>query len=75
MRNIPSSALAVTPSDTANLEAESVIYVGGDGDVAILTSDGDTVTFAGLSAGDILPVACIRVMSTNTTATNLVAIW
>lgn len=75
LRPIPIYAAAVTPSDTADLDAVAAIYVGGDGDVAVITEGGNTVTFAGMSAGDILPVAVARVMDTNTDATNLIAIW
>jgi len=73
--NIAGHAAAVTPSDTANLKAESIIYVGGAGNLAIITIEGETVTFLGMTAGTVLPVWTYRVMATNTTATNLVAIW
>ena len=75
LRPIPKYAAAVTASDTVKLDAPSVIYVGGAGNVAVLTEGGNTATFVGMSAGDILPVSVVRVNSTNTTATNMVALW
>ena len=63
---------AVTASDTTALDFQAV-FVGGAGDVAIAAEEtGSAVTFAGMSAGTILPIKGKRVMSTNTTATNLV---
>ena len=72
---IPSNAAAVTPSDTVNFDAVGTLYVGGDGDVAIVTESGDVVTLSSVSAGTFIPVACIRVNSTNTTAANIVVLW
>lgn len=68
-------AAAVTPDDVATLDAPAVIYIGGAGNVAVVTTYGSEVTFVGLSAGDILPVIVKRVNDTDTTATNIVAIW
>lgn len=81
-----SRAAAVTPSDTANIPSVSgpagetvnngcVLYVGGLGDVRVLTAGGDDVVFSAVPAGTFVPVNVVRVFSTNTTATNLVALW
>lgn len=51
------------------------LYVGGSGDVKVVTVGGSTVTFTAVPAGTILPVACVRVFSANTTATGLVGMW
>ncbi len=75
LRSIPIYAASVTASDTANLDAVSVIYIGGDGNVKVTTEGGDAVTFNGVSAGDILPVAVARVWSTGTTASDIIALW
>jgi hypothetical protein len=45
------------------------LYVGGAGAAALVTADGQTVTFSGLAAGSILPVSFTKLMSTNTDAT------
>jgi len=69
-------AAAITPSDTDNVPNAPVsVYVGGTGNVVVVTSRGDTVTFTGVPAGTILPVQVRQVKSTNTTATSLVAIY
>jgi len=78
-------AASVTPSDTANIpnigvaggsnNKGCVLYVGGAGNLRVLTVGGDDITFAGVQAGTFLPVHVLRVFSTNTTATNIVALW
>lgn len=63
---------AVTKSDSTVLDFNA-LYVGGAGDVAIKHAEGGSaVTYVGVVAGTILPVAGVRVMSTSTTATNMV---
>jgi len=71
----PGGAKAVTPSDSVNLTYPSVVYVGGTGNVKVTTAQGDDVTFNGLPAGFVIPVQVIRVWSTGTSATNMVAIY
>jgi len=41
----PGDAAAVTTSDTNNFREPSVIYVGGAGNVRVLTAQGSDVTF------------------------------
>lgn len=66
--------LAVTPSNTADLPwLTHAVWVGGAGNVAVVMQDGTVGTFTGVQAGEVLPVIARRVNSTNTTATNLVA--
>ena len=68
-------ALAVTPSDSVNLGlAARALYIGSNGNVAVITRGGQTVTFVGIVAGTILPVRVSRVLSTGTTAGNIVAL-
>lgn len=73
--NVSASATssgAVTKSDSTVLQFRA-IYVGGAGDVAIKhTEGGSAVTYPSVPAGTILPVSGVRVMSANTTATNMV---
>lgn len=62
----------VTKSDATVLDFNA-IWVGGEGNVAIKhTEGGSAVTYIGVVAGTVLPVAGVRVMETNTTATNMV---
>lgn len=70
------SAAAVTPHDTNELTAVTRgIYVGGDGNLAVVTKGGQTVTFTGVVAGSVIPVRAKKVLATGTTATNIVALW
>ncbi len=70
-------AKTITPSDTVDFPRESsrAIWCGVAGDIAVITFDGTTVTFVGVLAGSVLPVACTRVLSTGTTATSLLALY
>lgn len=70
-------AFAVTPanSDFANEVQARALYVGGAGDVTVVTVGNDTVTFAAVPAGTILPVSVKQVRATGTTASNLVALY
>ena len=70
------NAVAITPSDVADLPKTSrAIYVGGAGNLAVVTKRGDTVTFQNLGAGSVLSVRVARVLSTGTTATNLINLY
>ena len=69
-------AAAVTPSDSANLSSIArALYVGTSGNVAAVMPDDSVVTFSGVQAGQVLPVRVKRVNSTNTTASNIVALF
>ena len=75
-------AAAVTPSDTINIPSINggvnngcVLYVGGAGNLKVLTVGGDEVTFADIQGGTFVPVQVLRVFSTGTTATGIVALW
>ena len=52
-----------------------VFYVGNTGNVRVLTAGNDDVTFVGIPAGAFVPVQVKRVFATNTTATDIVALW
>lgn len=72
-------AIAITKSDATEYVPTAsgyldALYIGGAGDVAVMTAAGNTVTFAGAVAGSIIPIQCQKVMSTNTTATNIVGL-
>jgi hypothetical protein len=69
-------AIAVTPSDSADLATASrAIYIGGAGNIQVTTVDGDTVTMNGVTAGSFYPIRVARVWSTGTTATNIQSWW
>lgn len=69
-------AVAVTKSDsTVYSPPLSGVWVGGLGDVAVIPAGQDSaVTFKAVPAGTLLPVVCSKVMSTNTSATDLVGL-
>ncbi len=52
-----------------------ILYVGGLGNINVVTAGGDEITFPGISAGSFLPVQVTRVNSGSTTATNIIALW
>lgn len=80
-----SNAAVVVPSDTVNIPSLStspeqrnngcVLYVGGTGDINVLTAGGNQVIFKGIAAGTFMPVQVLRVYSIATTATNIIALW
>lgn len=71
-----SSYSAVTPSDSVNFsEPCRALYIGGAGAVVAVDTSGTAITFNGALAGTVLPIQAIRVNSTNTTATNIVALF
>lgn len=71
----PSSrCFAITPDDDVDLvRLAPRIYVGGAGNVRLISSGGDTVTFTML-AGSYIDVQATRVLATGTTATGLVGL-
>lgn len=67
---------SVTPSDATDLPTASrSLYVGGAGNLSIITTGGDTVALTGVPAGTLLPICAARVRATGTTATGIVALW
>ena len=51
------------------------LYVGVTGDVVVIHSDFSTVTYKSLAAGVVHPIMAFGVAQTNTTATNIVALY
>ena len=73
----------ITPSDTVNFSftlggqtklITRGIYVGTTGNVVAVDQDNNAITFIAVPAGALLPICAKRVNSTNTTASNLVAL-
>jgi hypothetical protein len=68
-------AFAITPNDAVELTtAAKAIYIGGEGDITLVTVGGEEVTFTGLLAGTILPVRSKQIKEA-TTATNLIGLY
>lgn len=74
----PSRAFAITPGDV--YDHPIVVYVGVTGDVEVIPYGGDTsgtataVLFKNVPQGSVVPCRVLKVVATNTTATNLVGL-
>lgn len=69
-------AVAITPSNTVQIPTTRGIYVGTTGDLRVtLHRDVSAVTFVGVLAGTLLPIRAKLVLSTGTTALNLLALY
>lgn len=68
------SAAAVVPDDAGAFGCTRALYVGGAGNLRVLTAGGEDVTFVGVLAGTVYPVNVTRVWATNTTATDILAL-
>lgn len=71
------NAEAVTPHDSNELSAVTrAVYIGGAGNLeCILADDSVAVIFAGLSAGQILPIRAKVIKAGSTTATSILALY
>lgn len=68
-------AVALTKNDTTEFPCTRSIYVGGVGDIAVTMADGQTpVVFSAVPVG-IFPIQITQLLSTNTTATNVIALY
>lgn len=75
--DVITSGTAVTPHDTNDLPGGKAngLYIGGAGAVAVIHGLGTTaVTYAAVPVGTFLNMEVTRVLSTGTTATNIVAL-
>ena len=71
--------------NTAQMNTDTqafVVYVGAASgvsatwaEVKVTTAAGNDITFSHFPTGTFLPVQCLRVWTTGTTATNVVALW
>lgn len=52
-----------------------VLYIGGTGDVNLKTIAGDNVIFRNFQYGQFIPIQVIQVLESDTTATDIVALW
>ena len=51
------------------------LYVGGTGNVSVITLGNDQITFNNVPAGTTLPIQVVKLRSTGTTATLINALW
>lgn len=68
---------AITPSDTVNFTkgVSRAIWVGTGGNIVGVTASGTTTTLTNVPSGFMLTGQYTRINSTNTTASNLVALY
>jgi hypothetical protein len=69
------NAAAVTPGSSALTKATRAVYVGGAGNMNVTMVGGGDVLFSGIAAGQVLPIRVSHILSSSTTATNIVALW
>lgn len=76
--DVARGAFAITPSDTALLPfiALGLIIgsVGGGTTLKVTCLDGSVVSFATVSAGQVIPLAVTQVFAAGTAATNIVGL-
>ena len=68
MAAVGCSFLSVTPDENKMLPANTGLYVGTGGDVAVVGTNGAPGTFKSVPSGTILPISIARLISTGTTA-------
>jgi hypothetical protein len=70
------SDINLIPSVSGGSPGEGcILYIGGTGNVRVLTIGGDDVVFHSVPVGTTLQVKVRKVFSTGTTATNIMALW
>ena len=66
----------VTPNDSTDFAVNfRSVWIGGAGNVVIVTDDGVAVTYQGAAAGSTIPMRGKRINATGTTATNMVGMY
>jgi len=86
LAQLPRQGVAVTPSDTTEIAANGGLYVGTGGNVAVHTiRDAElkvegkiasitSLVFKNVASGQVLPIQVARVLSTGTTASDIIAL-
>lgn len=67
-------AVSITPNDSTVFAVTRSVYVGTAGALAVRMADGMTITFPTVGAG-IFPIQVDQVLSTGTTALNIIALY
>ncbi len=74
--NSPASdAAEITPGASPMANVSRGIYIGGAGNLSLITVAGTTVVFSSVPAGTVLTIMATHILATNTTATNIVSMW
>lgn len=72
------TAVAITPNNDNNLATIPTrgIYVGVSGNIKVdMATTGTAIIFKNLAAGVVHPIAVNRIYATDTTATDIVAVY
>jgi len=74
------TGVVVTPSDSTNITGSNAntpatLFVGVGGNIEVITLGGSTLLLKNIPSGSFMPIQVTRVRSTNTTATDIVAIF
>jgi len=67
--------VALTKSDTAVIPNTKGLHIGVGGDIAVTMNDGSIVTYKNCISGLVYPYQITQLRSTNTTATDVVALY
>lgn len=71
----PRRHFSITKSDATKFHKPVTVYVGTTGDVACVDwATGTSVTYKAVPAGSVVPVQVEKVLSTGTTAADMVGI-
>jgi hypothetical protein len=68
-------AADVTPNDSESIETTRAIYVGGAGAIKATMQDGSVATFTAVPVGTVLKIRATLIWATDTTATNIIALY
>jgi len=74
------TGVVVTPSDStditdSNANTPATLFVGVGGNIEVITLGGSTLLLKNIPSGSFMPIQVTRVRLTNTTATDIVAIF
>jgi hypothetical protein len=72
----PEHAANIAPDDASGISnVTRALYVGGTEDLRVRMLGGETVTFANIPSGTLMPLRVTRVFATGTTATAILGLW
>ncbi len=76
VKAIPQHGFAITPHNSDELQVTPcTVYIGGAGNLNVVTAGGESLLFTGVIKGAILPVQVRIVKSTSTTASLLIGLY
>ena len=74
-----SNNIFTAAGDTYQIYSQStrgcILYVGGTGNLKVITAAGDEVTYVDIQKGTFLPIQVIRIVTSGTTAADFIAHW